>query len=195
MAKKKDKPQVTLENFEHLFDEIVGRVADATGVADKADLTMPDNPVSVGARVVDADDWADKMVDRAVAAGAEWLKGVLSPRKHPIEAAIAADGKRKQRLEEAEREGRWKKAMERVNVDEMYTTIEAVGQGAYTAGLEARRGKIKGKIAKLRPLVHALAETIDKMPQDTDQQREARMLAARRGMIKIGKQLKGIPTK
>lgn len=192
MSKKTKSNPVDLSNFEDLFDEILSRVVDATGVADEADLTLPDNPVSVGSRVPDADAWADKMVDRAVSASGDWLTGVLSPRKHPIEAAIAADGKRKQRLEEAEREGRWKAAMQRVNVDEMYSTIEAVGQSAYTAGLEARRGKVKSKIAKLQPLVKTLAETIDKMPQDTDTQREQKMLAAKRGMQAIGKKLRGI---
>lgn len=192
MSKKTKSNPVDMSNFEDLFDEILNRVVDATGVADEADLTLPDNPVSVGSRVPDADAWADKMVDRAVSASGDWLTGVLSPRKHPIEAAIAADGKRKQRLEEAEREGRWKAAMQRVNVDEMYSTIEAVGQSAYTAGLEARRGKVKSKIAKLQPLVKALAETIDKMPQDTDTQREQKMLAAKRGMQAIGKKLRGI---
>lgn len=195
MSKKEQKSEVTLDRFDDLFSDILSAVADKTGVADQADLTLPDNPVSPGNRVVDADAWADKMVDRAISASGEWLKGVLSPRKHPIEAAIAADGKRKQRLEEAEREGRWKAAMERVDVDAMYDTIEKVGQSAYSAGLEARRAKVKGKIAKLQPLVLSLAKTIDSMPQDTDQQREARMLAARRGMIKIGKQIKGISTK
>lgn len=195
MSKKKDKPQVDLAVFDAVFDEIVGRVAEATGVNEPADLTLPGNPVSVGSRVPEAAAWADKMIERAGRASAEWLDGVLSPKKNPVEAAIAADGKRKQRLEEAEREGRWKKAMQQVDVDAMYEAIEDGGEEAYRRGIERRKSKIIGKIGKLRPLVHALAETIDKMPQDTDQQREERMLAARRGMIKIGKTLKGVPTK
>lgn len=192
MTKKNLNPgQVTLDNFESLFAEITGRVVSATGLAAEADLTLPDNPVSVGSRVPEADVWADKMIDRAISASSDWLAGVLSPRKNPIEAAIAADGKRKQRLEEAEREKRWLGSMKRVDIDAMYETIEAVGQSAYTQGLEARRTKVKNKIAKLRPLVHALAETLDKMPQDTDQQREAKMIAAKRGMQEIGRRLKG----
>lgn len=85
--------------------------------------------------------------------------------------------------------------MERVDVDAMYNTIENVGGGGYTGGIEARKAKIIGKIEKLRPQVLALAETIDKMPQDTDAQREARMIAARRGMIQVGAKLRGLATK
>jgi uncharacterized protein YifE (UPF0438 family) len=184
--------EINLQNFGDLFSQVMDTVDGALGVSAEADLSLPDNPVTPGARVKSAQDWADKMIRRAGEAADDWEKGVLSPRKHPIEAAIAANGKRKQRLMEAEREERWLKAMQRVDVDAMYHTIELVGKQAYSAGLAAREEKIRGKIGKLQPLVEALAKTIDAMPQDTDQQREARMLAARRGMIEIGKRLKGI---
>ena len=195
MSDKTDKPTVDLSNFEALFDEITNRVVKATGLADEADLTLPGNPVTLGPRVPDPAEWAEKMVDRATAASSEWKKNVLRPKKNPVEAAIAADKKRKQRLEEAEREGRWKAAMQRVDVDAMYETIEKAGEEAFRRGLEARRSKVKSKVAKLQPLVAALAETIDKMPQDTDAQREERMLAAKRGMQNIGRKLRGITTK
>lgn len=195
MAKKKAKPQVDLDNFEDLFSEILDRVNASTGANAPADLTLPDNPVSPGARVPEADEWAETMIENATRSGDRWLRKTLTPRKHPIQAAIAADKKRKQRLEEAERQGKWVKSMERVDVDAMYETIEAVGSSGYTSGIAAREAKIKTKIGKLRPQVLALAETIDKMPQDTDQQREERMLAARRGMIKVGQKLRGVETK
>jgi len=186
--------KVSLENFEELFSQVLEVVDNGLGISKPADLTLPDNPVTTGARVKSAEDWAAKMITNATNAGPAWLKGTLSPRKHPIEAAIAANGKRKARLAEAERDESWLKSMARVDVDEMYRTIELVGETAYVAGITARRGKIENKIGKLQPLVEALAKTIDGMPQDTDQQREARMLAARRGMIQIGKRMKGITT-
>ena len=184
--------EINLENFGTLFSQVLDVVDKGLGISDEADLTLPDNPVTVGARVKSAEEWSDKMVTNAQAAGPAWLRGVLNPRKNPIEAAIAANGKRKQRLADAERDERWLHAMQRVDVDEMYHTIEAIGETAYVQGIGARKGKIRNKIARLQPLVEALAKTIDNMPQDTDQQREARMLAARRGMIEIGKKLKGI---
>jgi len=186
--------EINLENFGTLFNQVLETVDRGLGISDEADLTLPDNPVTVGARVKSADAWADKMVANAVAAGPAWRQGVLNPRKNPIEAAIAANGKRKARLAEAERDESWLHAMQRVDVDEMYRTIEEIGESAYTQGIAARKGKIRAKIEKLQPLVEGLAKTIDNMPQDTDQQREARMLAARRGMIQIGKRLKGIST-
>lgn len=197
MAKKNSQNpnEVNLSNFEDLFSEILDRVNGATGANAPADLTLPDNPVTPGQRVPEASAWANKMIDRASRAGDDWLKGTLSPRKHPVQAAIAADQKRKDKLAEAERQGKWKASMERVDVDAMYDTIEAVGASGYTGGIAARKSKISSKIEKLRPQVLALAETIDKMPQDTDAQREARMVAARRGMIQVGAKLRGLTGK
>jgi len=197
MAKRQEQPtnQIDLSNFEALFGEILDRVNGATGANAPADLTLPDNPVTPGTRVPEASAWATKMITNATRSGDAWLKGTLSPRKNPVQAAIAADKKRKDKLEEAERQGKWKASMERVDVDAMYDTIEKVGAGGYTAGIEARSSKITSKIEKLRPQVLALAETIDKMPEDTDAQREAKMVAARRGMIQIGSKLRGIGSK
>jgi len=197
MAKKQAQPanQVDLSNFEALFSEILDRVNGSTGANAPADLTLPDNPVSVGARVPEAAEWSAAMIEGATRSGDRWLKHTLSPRKNPVTAAIAADQKRKDKLAEAERLGKWLASMNRVDVDAMYATIEAVGPGGYTGGIEARRGKIAGKIERLRPQVLALAETIDKMPDGTDAQREAKMVAARRGMIAIGAKLRGITPK
>lgn len=189
-----DQPEINLSNFETLFSQVLETVDNGLGISAEADLTLPDNPVTVGGRVKSATDWADKQIERSKNAGPDWLKGTLSPRKHPIEAAIAADGKRKQKLAEAEREGRWLASMRRVDVDEMYNTIEANGEAAYTAGITSREGKIRHKIDRLQPLVEGLAKTLDAMPQDTDAQREAKMIAAKRGMQAIGRKLRGIST-
>ena len=144
------------------------------------------NPVSLGPRVISAAEWAAKQTSRAVAAADTWLANVQRPRKNPVEAALAADGKRKDRLAAAEKAGKWGKAMSKVNVDEMYTTIRNVGSGAYSSGISARSGKISRVYGELQPMVAALAGSIDAMPQATDSDREKRLLAARRGMIEIG---------
>lgn len=187
-----EENEINLSNFKELFGQVMETVDNHLGVSAEADLTLPDNPVTVGGRVKSAKDWADKQIERSSGAGDAWLKGVLSPRRHPIEAALAADGKRKQKLAEAEREGRWPAAMRRVDVDAMYETIEANGRAAYEAGITSREGKIRHKIDRLQPLVEGLAKTLDAMPQDTDAQREAKMIAAKRGMQDIGRRLRGI---
>ena len=116
MSDDRIDPEINLENFQSVMSEILDQVVSATGVADKADLTLPDNPVTPGSRVPDAEQWATKQVTRARAAGPDWLYGVLHPRKNPVEAAIAANAKRKQKLAQAEQEERWLHSMERVDI-------------------------------------------------------------------------------
>jgi len=149
------------------------------------------NPVTLGSRVISPEDWAKKQQTRAVAAADDWLNGVLHPTVLPNEAAIKANDKRKDKLAEAEKSEKWLKAMKKVNPDEMYEIIKAVGAGGYKSGIEARKVKIDRVVKELQPLVMAAAATIDAMPQATDADREKRLIAARRLMIEIGKKRLG----
>jgi len=153
--------------------------------------TTMGNPVSLGPRVISGEEWAAKQTSRAAAAADTWLANVQRPRKNPIDAALSADAKRKDRLAAAEKAQKWQKAMAKVNVDEMYATIKNVGSSAYSTGISARSGKITRVYKELQPMVAALAGAIDSMPQATDADREKRLLAARRGMIEIGSKRTG----
>lgn len=192
MPKEQVTPFKSLDAFESDFDKALGKLDADQGIGSEANLTLPDNPVTIGESVISAEDWAEKQLRRAAAAGEDWKRGVLNPRRNPIEAAIKADAKRKDRLAEAERKGKWKAAMERVDVDAMYETIEQSSASIYTDGIARRSTKIKNKIAKLQPAVKALKESIQAMPDGTDTEREQKMLAARRGMLKIGDALRGV---
>lgn len=185
-------PFASLDNFQTELRETLVKVASEKGIGQDKDLTLPDNPVTLAPRVKSAKDWSEKQIKNAKAAGTNWKKAVLSPRKNPVEAAIAANEKRKQKLAKAEEEERWLKSMKKVNVDEMYKTIELAGAEVYTKGIAIREGKITGAIDELQPMVEALAKKLDGMPQDTPEQREAKMIAAKRGMEEIGKARRGI---
>ena len=82
----------------------------------------------------------------------------------------------------------WDKGIDAYDEDLRMQTIAAVGESGFRAGLDAKKLKIEAKIAKLQPLVAALADTLDKMPIDTADQRAAKMSAARDGMVAHKKQ-------
>jgi hypothetical protein len=153
--------------------------------------TTMGNPISLGPRVISGADWAAKQTARAAAAADTWLAGVQRPRKNPVEAALQANAKRKDKLAQAEKAGKWEKAMAKVNIDEMQQTIKNVGSAAYANGISARAGKINRVYNELQPMVATLAAAIDAMPQATDTDREKRLLAARKGMIEIGNKRTG----
>jgi len=89
-------------------------------------------------------------------------------------------------------EGRWEKGIERYDLDIRQKVIEATGEDGFKKGIDRKKIKANAKIKELQPLVLAMAEEMDKMPVTTDEEREAKMLAARRGMIEIGRKMKGL---
>ena len=150
------------------------------------------NPMTLGPIVLSAEEWAEKQVSRASAAASEWEKNVLRPRRDPIKAAIAAAPKRAEKVRESLDQGKFEKAMAKVDENLMYEVIRKRGASAFRSGVEDRRAKVVARVKELQPMVAALKQTIDAMPDVTDADREKRLLAGRRGMIEIGKKRLGI---
>jgi len=130
--------------------------------------------------------------ERAAAAASDWEKNVLRPRRDPLKAAIAAGPKRAEKVRQSLDEKKWEKAMANVDEDLMYATIRKRGAAAFRSGVEDRKEKVIARVKELQPLVTGLKKTIEAMPDVTDADREARLLAARRGMIEIGKRRRGL---
>lgn len=148
------------------------------------------NPITLGPRVADPETWAEDMQTAAKNKAAKWLKNSLAPKKSPKERAKKAAKKYETNTREALDEKRWDKGIDTYDEDLRMQTIAAVGESGFRAGLDAKALKIKAKIGKLQPLVAALADTLDKMPIDTADQRAAKMIAARDGMVTIKKQMR-----
>lgn len=195
VPKKKELqiPEVNLKNIDKIFRGVLDELEEHPEKFEKIlGEGEAGNPITLGSRVIDSDEWAKKQTERAAAASGEWLKRTLKPRKHPIQAAIKADAKRKDKLAKAEAEGKWLKKMKLVNEDEMFETIKKVGEQGFRSGIENRSHKINRTVKELQPMVAAAAATIDAMPDATDADREKRLLAARRLMIEIGKKRAGV---
>ena len=150
------------------------------------------NPITLGLRVKDPTTWVDDMISGAKARSKNWLANSLRPKKDPKKAALAAAGKFENRMREALDGKHYDKGVEGYDEAAREEVIKAVGTRGFEEGVERHKAKAVSKVKKLQPLVAALATTIDAMPQDTDAEREARMLAARRGMIEVGKMMKGV---
>jgi len=181
------------------FESFIDGLDKALDVAVKDPESLPGhsattegNPINLGPRVAEADTWAEKQITNAVAASDRWLAGVTRPKKNPVESAIKATGKWKAKMQEALADESFAKGLGKVDIDEMYETITAGGSAPFASGIERRTAKVKRKVGVLRNLTLALTTELDKMPIDTDAQREAKMIAAKRGMQAIGKKIKGI---
>jgi len=138
--------------------------------------------------VVDANTWATKMINRVKNASADWEAGVANPRRSPTAQMKAAAGKWKSRMQAAIQNDSWSRAINQLTDDSIKAAAAKVGGGKFVDGITAREQKIRDAITKLQPKVAALSSRIQAMPQDTDQQREQRMVENLRGMrgIKTG---------
>ncbi|MBA7518436.1 hypothetical protein ES705_10506 [subsurface metagenome] len=148
------------------------------------------NPITLGPRVVTADKWAEDMQTAAKNKSAKWLENSLKPKKDPKERARKASKKYDNNMRAALDEKRWDDGIEAYDETVRQETIAAVGESGYRSGIDTHTAKAKHKIAKLQPLVAALTTTLDAMPVDTPEQRAAKMVAARDGMLAVKKEMR-----
>jgi hypothetical protein len=194
MARKKPAPplpHVDLGNFAEILDGYLNlALTDPAKVPGM--LPSEGNPVSLAPRMASAEAIAAKTIARAVAAAPEWLAGVKNPRKEPLKEALAKATKWLNAMQEVIRTGKWQAGIKATDEAAMYATIDALGSGVYSSGISARTAKIGGSWGKLQPLQVALCAALDAMPTDTKDQRTAKLLAAREGMLAIGAKLRGL---
>ncbi len=134
---------------------------------------------------------ADKYARKTAAAAADWVEGVQNPKASFKESAIRAKGKWASRTQEAIQQDKFAKGMAAVNEQEAIATATGDGGSAYVAGIQKRLPKVQRAFDRLAPMLGAVSQTVRAMPQDTDAQREQRLLTARRQMIEVGKRYRG----
>ncbi len=151
---------------------------------------LPGNPVTK--KVKDPARWAKQQITNAVDARDDWLDGMLNPSRNPVEAALAAADKFKDRLKAAIDAGYWEKGLAKTSQSEIQEIAKKVGPEGYARGIEAREAKIKRVVAELQPLTQSVSDTIQAMSDKTEADREKRLLMARKLMLEIGKKRRGL---
>lgn len=135
---------------------------------------------------------ADKLLRRVQGAAEDYVAGMRAPRRDPVQAAVRAKGKWWGRLQEANQHNLYERGVRSQNYPEGVEIATSDGGMAFTQGVAKRAAKIQRVHQDLMPRLGALSQQIQAMPQDTESQREARLLAARRGAIAIGRARKGV---
>jgi hypothetical protein len=170
------------------FEEVLRLRAEGVDIEKGITLesgTILHNPVT--RKVISADKWKKRQVDRAVAASSDWLEGVKNPSRNPIEAAIAAKAKWAQKTSDAIKDDRYAKGLAKTSQAEIIDVATKLGEGVFSAGIAARDAKIARVVNEIQPLVQGVSDTIQGMSDATDADREKRLLAARKLMIEVGK--------
>jgi hypothetical protein len=133
----------------------------------------------------------ERLLRKVSGAGQDYVSGMQNPRRDPKAAALRAEGKWANRVQEAITRKAYGAGIRNYDQAEAVTIATSDGGSAYTAGVAKRAAKIARVHQRLAPLLGGVSQAIQAMPQDSDGQREARLIAARRAMINVGKQLKG----
>jgi len=179
-----------LTDFHALLAKNIERVKNDPEFLESLTKERMGNPITLGPRVVSADKWAEDMATTAKSKSAKWLENSLKPKKDPKERAKKAAKKYDSNTRAALDEKRWDAGIDAYDETVRQETIAAVGESGYRTGIDTHTAKAKHKIAKLQPLVAALTATLDAMPVDTPEQRAAKMIGARDGMLAIKKDMR-----
>jgi hypothetical protein len=188
IKEKMERKELTAEEAQEIFHALA-EVYTHVGLDVRQEL-VPHNPVTK--KVIPPDKWAERLIKRATGAADDWLESLKNPSRDPVKAAIEADNKWKDRMMQAIKEDRRKKALEKVSFAEIVAVAEKVGSSGFVQGITAREAKIKKRVAELQPLVQAVSDAIQAMPDTTDADREKRLIMARRLMLEVGKKRRGI---
>jgi len=151
------------------------------------------NPITLGPRLPTPEEWADLQVKGAQDNAAKWLDRTTKPKKNFKEEALRATSvdRYHDSMSKVLSEKRWEGGMALVDEGEAIAIIKKRGSGAYSSGVADRKPKIQRVVKDLHADRLALCSEIDAMDISTDAEREAKMIANKRGLQAIGKKRRG----
>lgn len=139
-------------------------------------------------RVISPDEWAKRQIDTLKAVGrTNYLTGIASPKADPIARGIATEEKYAAATRKAIDEERRKHALEKTDMATWHKYAADLGADKLVDGVVKREGKVKAFTTAFQPLLTSHLAHVDALPEETDSDRENRMLENLRGL----KALKG----
>lgn len=146
------------------------------------------NPAVVQ-RLKTPEQWVGKQIRNLESVGeANYRLGVATPKKDPIQAGIAAQGKYENEMKKPEVLKRRETELRKTNIDEWVVIAETRGARNIVSGVTDRRFKVERFVGRYQPKLLEHLRRVDAMPDVTDADRERRMTENLRGL----KGLKGV---
>lgn len=132
-----------------------------------------------------AERWVEKQLARVRVAGEDYAKGVAAVTVNPAERALAANAKRIAKLRESIANKTWEKKMAKVSLEDWKTKTSTLGAARFIPGVEANVDKIEKFVRGFQPKLQSLTTSVQGMPETTEADRDARVLAMVRGLRKL----------
>ena len=129
--------------------------------------------------------WLDKQLARVRVAGEDYRRGVEEVTENPAAKALAANAKRIKKLQDSIANKTWEKKMAKVSLDDWKKKAISLGAERFIPGVEANVDKIEAFIRGFQPKLSSLSSSVQAMPETTEGERDARVLAMVRGLRKL----------
>jgi len=132
--------------------------------------------------VLSPSEIVEKQIRRASGAVSDYQRGVANPIRNPLDAALAAAGKYQAKMKESLDKKRWEQAIASTPKGLASEKAATIGADRYAGGVEASRDKITRFQTGFAPFREAVVRQVEGLPEDTDAQRDARVLANLKGL-------------
>ena len=128
-------------------------------------------------RRLSAEEATARLVAGAQAAAGRYVDGIRGYSGNPMEAAAAKAQKAQAGFVDAIQSGKWQRGLAAATREEWVAGATSGGGSAYTAGIQAKQGKIARKLGPALETTYSVADRVASMPTDTVQQRIAKSTA------------------
>lgn len=129
-------------------------------------------------RLISPQDWQARQLNALKANGqANYTLGISKPKKDPIAAGIAAEGKWANAMQQAIQNGTRSKKLQNVTAQEWETYARDIGAARLVDGVVRRQAKITSFLNAYVPELTNTLSSIDAMPTATASDRNQKMLA------------------
>jgi len=129
--------------------------------------------------------WLEKQLARVRVAGEDYKTGVNAVSVNPAEKALAANAKRIKKLQDSIANKTWEKRMGKVTLEAWKSKAASIGADRFIPGVEANVDKIQNFIRAFQPKLESVTSSVNSMPETTEAERDARVLAMVRGLRKL----------
>jgi len=134
-------------------------------------------------RVLSPEEWKKRQLETLKSVGrANYLIGIKSPKADPIARGIETEEKYAEETRKAIDAGRRKEQLAKSSMGEWYTYSATLGADKLVDGVTKREPKVKKFIDSFQPMLTTHLGRIDGLAEDTDSDREQKMLENLRGL-------------